>query len=107
MSQAQSLIRELESSLSRGSSTQRSDILKRVTTLLLANANAYNDEHIGVFDDVMTRLVEKIERKALIELSGKLAPNAKAPLNIIQHLSRYDDVAVSGPVLEKSSRISE
>ena len=69
----QSLILEIENALSRGSSSQRSNILRRLTDLFLRNAEALPDERVVIFDDVMSYLIEKIERDALIELSGRLA----------------------------------
>src|SRR5450755_3988145 len=76
---SQSLVAELESALNSGGSLQRSDILRKVTDLFLAGADAFDEECVGVFDGVMGRLIEKIERQALVELSGRLAPIRNAP----------------------------
>jgi uncharacterized protein (DUF2336 family) len=107
MQATQSLIAELESSLNTGSSAQRSDILRRVTDLFLTNGENYNDAHIGVFDDVMNHLVVKIEGHALIELSGRLAPVDFAPSRIVNRLARDDNMAVAGPILEKSTVLTD
>jgi uncharacterized protein (DUF2336 family) len=107
MQAPQSLIAELESSLNSGPSAKRSEILRRVTDLFLTGGDTYNDEHIGVFDDVMNHLVQKIEGHALIELSGRLAPIDFAPSRIVNRLARDDNMAVAGPILEKSSVLSD
>ena len=66
-----------------------------------------SDDHVAVFDELMTRLIEHIERQALIELSGKLAPVSRAPANVIGLLSNNDDIEVAGPVLEQSSVLDD
>jgi uncharacterized protein (DUF2336 family) len=107
MQAAQSLIAELEISLTKGSSAERSNILRRVTDLFLGAGDVYSDEQIDVFDDVMMHLVRQIEGHALIELSGRLAPVDFAPSRIVNRLARDDNMAVAGPVLEKSSILTD
>ena len=55
----------------------------------------------------MSRLIERIERQALVELSNKLAPVERPPRNVIGHLSRHDDIEVAEPVLRQSPVISD
>jgi len=107
MLQAHSLFSELESTLTGGSDSQRFTILRRMTDLFLAGSNHYTDEHIAVFDELISRLIEKIERQALIELTGRLAPVDRGPVNVIGRLSRDDDIEISGPVLEQSSILTD
>jgi uncharacterized protein (DUF2336 family) len=40
-------------------------------------------------------------------LSAKLAPVGKAPINVVARLSGYDDIAISGPALEKSDALTD
>jgi Uncharacterised protein conserved in bacteria (DUF2336) len=61
---------------------------------------------IGVFDDVLCLLVEKIEKTALIELGKRLAPVDTAPLKLIKRLARDEEIAVAAPVLSGSRRLS-
>ena len=102
-----SLFVELETTLTHGSDSQRFTILRRMTDLFLAGKDIYTDEHVAVFDGLIGRLIEKIEHQALVELSGKLAPVDRAPLNVTRRLSRDDDIAVSGPILEQSSVLTD
>ena len=107
MLSAPTLIDELEASLRYGSGAQRAEILQRVTQLFLHNANSFGEEHVAVFDEVMGRLVERIEQRALIRLSSQLAPIANAPPNIIHHLARSDDIDVSQPILVQSPMLTD
>jgi uncharacterized protein (DUF2336 family) len=102
-----SALAELEAALAQGSESQRFTILRRVIDLFLANAESYTEEHVAVFDVLVARLIEKIERQALVELSGRLAPVDNAPVNVIGRLSRDDDIEISGPVLERSNVLTD
>ena len=102
-----SLIDELESSLSSGTSVQRADILRRVTDLFLQRRESFADEHVALFDDVMCHLVTQIERHALIRLSLQLAPIENPPTRILHRLAENDDIAISGPVIERSRVLND
>ena len=107
MLSAPTLIDELEASLRHGSGPQRAEILQRVTQLFLHNANAFGEEHVAVFDEVMGRLIESIEQQALIRLSSQLAPVANAPTKVVHRLARSDDIKVSQPILVQSPILSD
>jgi len=101
------LLDELEAALTSGSIPRRVDILSRVTDLFVHNAESYSEEQIGVFDDVMARLVNTIESKARAKLAERLAPIANAPSNVIHMLAFDDDIDVAGSVLTLSDRLDE
>lgn len=107
MPASQSLIVEIERAFNRGAGSHCSDVLRRVTDLFLLGTESLADEHVVIFDDVMSYLIEKVQREALIELSGRLAPVSKAPIKVIGQLSRDDDIRVAGPVLEKSQVLTD
>jgi len=107
MPAAQSLISELDAALSKASDSQHLQILRRVTDLFLVGAGTYTDEQVAIFDDVIGRLIENMDQAALIELSARLAPVGQAPANVVARLSGYDDIAVSGPALEKSETLTD
>jgi len=102
-----SLFVELEATLTHGPGSQRFTILRRMTDLFLAGSTSYTDEHVAIFDELIGRLIEKIERQALVELSGRLAPIDRAPVTVIGRLSRDEDIGVSGPILEKSNVLTD
>jgi uncharacterized protein (DUF2336 family) len=82
------------------------DTLRRVTNLFLGESDRLNEAQVGVFDDVLCCLMKRIETKALVELSGNLAPVDNAPIEVVRRLARNDEIAVAGPVLSQSARLS-
>ena len=101
------LIDELEAALGSGSISRRIDILTRITDLFLNGAELYSEEQVGVFDDVMARLVNTIETQARAKLAHRLAPIANAPSSVIHMLAFDDDIEVARPVLTQSERLDD
>src|ERR1700687_3463060 len=101
-----SLIADLEDAIKSGSQDRRVETLRRVTDLFLNDADRLNEEQIGLFDDVLCHLIKRIETKALVELSGHLAPIDNSPIEVIRRLARNDAIAVAGPVLTQSARLT-
>jgi len=104
---AQPLIVELDSVLSRAPAAWRSMTLRRLTDLFLVDAASYTDDQVAVFDDVMGRLIEKSDRRTLIELSNRLAPVSNAPIKVVGALARHVDTQIAGPLLERSSVLTD
>jgi len=102
-----SLLDELETTLATGSRTRGVEILTSITDLFINGAPHFSENQIGVFDDVMARLMVKIEAKARAKLAQRLASIANAPSNVIQLLAADDDIEVARPVLTRSERLSE
>jgi uncharacterized protein (DUF2336 family) len=111
----QSIVDEVEQAISLGSPEKSLETVKRVTELFLASAGNFNSEQIELFDVVLERLIKTIEiraiadvsaRIALAETSLQLAGIAQAPPTVIRRLARHDEIAVAGPVLTESSRLS-
>jgi uncharacterized protein (DUF2336 family) len=107
MSRTLPLIDELEATLSAGNDARRVEILSRLTDLFVGAAESYSVEQVGVFDDVMARLVGTIEAKARAVLAQRLAPIANAPSGVIHLLAFDDDIAVAEPVLQLSQRLDD
>ena len=106
-SKAQSLLEDLDKTLSKASESQQVSILRRVTDLFLGNSERLSGDHVAVFGEVIVRLIEKAEPSSLIEMSNRLALVTNAPEIVIVCLSRHDDIAVSGLVLEKSTVLTD
>src|SRR5262245_48599333 len=102
-----SIIAELDSAIAGGSPEKRVETLRRVTDLFLSDADRLNDQQITLFDDVLVHLIQRIEATALVQLSSSLAPLDKAPAEVVRQLAYHDEIAVAGPVLTQSNRISE
>lgn len=95
-----SLLPELEDVVTHGSAEKRAETLRRITTLFLDGAPQFRDEHVALFDDVISCLIDEIEAKALAELARRIAPVPNAPPGVISKLAKNDDIAVAGPVLQ-------
>ncbi len=106
MGAQQSLIDELESAIRSGSRDKRIETLRRITDLFLMTSAQLNAEQTGVFDDVLTHLVTRVETRARAELARRLAPVEQAPNEVIARLARDEAIAVAGPVLAESKRLS-
>ena len=78
-----------------------------MTDLFLNDADRLNEQQIGVFDDVLVHLIQRIESKALVQLSTNLASVDHAPAKVIGRLARDQAIAVAGPVLGQSSRLTD
>lgn len=107
MTEARSLLTELDSTLTTASGERQLSILRKVTDLFLHRSQDYSGDQVAVFDDVICRLIERGEHSALLELSTKLAPVGNAPINVVLQLSKEDDIAISGPILEMSPVVPE
>ena len=107
MGNFQALISDLESAVQEGQQEKRVAILRQVTDLFVFGAEGFNEEHVDLFGDVLARLTEQVEINVLAELGAKLAPVANAPTEIMQNLARHDEIAVAGPVLTQSLRLSD
>jgi uncharacterized protein (DUF2336 family) len=110
-----SIVDEVETAINTGSPEKRLETIKRVTDLFLASAGSFNSEQIELFGVVFERLVKTIEiraiadvaaRIALAEMSTQLAPIAQSPPSVVRRLARNDEIAIAGPVLAESARLS-
>jgi uncharacterized protein (DUF2336 family) len=103
----QALMAELDASLANRSDAQRSAMLRQVCDLFLMHAGSCRDAEVSIFDDVMMRLMGKLPREVLVELSGKLATVDNAPSNVIRRLADDNDIAIAGPLLRKSNGLTD
>ena len=107
MSAHVSHIPELDDLIERGSPGKRATTLARMTAFFLDGASRFNDDHVRLFDLVFSRLIGEIETTARTELSRRLAPVDKAPIETVRRLAHDDDIAVAGPLLERADRLSD
>jgi uncharacterized protein (DUF2336 family) len=103
----QALLAELDTTLPQAAESWRSAVLRRITDLFLSGADLYNDQHVALFDAVMTRLLPGLDRDDLAELGNRLAGIANAPLNVLASLARNLDILVCGPVLEQAKALPD
>lgn len=101
------LIAELDGAVTSGSPERRVQILRRVTDLFLSDAHRLDETQIGVFDEILVGLIERVEARALARLSAILAETDMAPRQAVRQLAFHDDISVAAPVLARSDRLSE
>jgi uncharacterized protein (DUF2336 family) len=102
---AKLVIGQFDEALDKVSSAERLAVQREMTDLFLATS--YTEGKAAIFNAVMGRLIEKIDRRGLLEMSGRLAAIDYAPALVIVRLSTSDDIAVAGPVLEKSNVLTD
>ena len=103
----QALLAELDTTLPQVEESWRSTVLRKITDLFLRGADLYNDQHVALFDAVMSRLLPGLDRDDLAELGNRLAGIANAPLNVLASLARHLDILVCGPVLEQAKALPD
>lgn len=101
------LIAELNDTLKTGTPERRNDILRSITDLFVVQAEVLTDQQLQLFDDLLLNLVDAIESKAVAELSEKMSTIPAAPPGLIRKLSRSEDIAIAGPILGCSARLSD
>lgn len=104
---AKSLIDQFHAALGKVSSAEQLAVQRQVADLLLATKQQYSDRQVAIFNDVIGCLIEKVDRQALVELTGRLAAADHAPNPVINRLSNDDDIAVAGVVLEHSNVLTD
>jgi len=107
MSEPTSVIAELELTLVSGSAEMRMDIMRRVTELFLTIPKPLTAEQTSLFDDVIQKLIEYLERSALAELGTRIAEAYNAPPQIVRRLASNNAIEVAGPVLARSEHLSD
>ncbi len=107
MSVRSSLLNEVSSAVDRQSDERRGDTLVRIADLFVSASAKFDVQHVQLFDDVLMRMVNKIETRALVALGERFAGVPNAPAGVINFLARLDEMAVAGPVLAQSARLNQ
>lgn len=102
-----SLVSEVEQAIATHEAAKRMAVLRQITSLFIDHAPLLTDDHVAVYDEVIVRLAREIEFQARVELADRMADVPNAPLQTISELALDEDIAVAGPVLRRSVRITE
>jgi len=100
-------IDQLETVISSKDVARRATILSQVADLFVVNSGRFSQEHVELFDDVMTRLLDSAEKDARVQFGDRLAKLTDAPPRTIRHLALDDAIEVAGPILRHSEGIDE
>ncbi len=104
---SKSLIDDLEDAIAHTDLRHRAAVMRRLTDLFIMNGAAFSEEHIAMFDEVMSRLVAAIDSSARAEFGDLLATNPNAPAKTSRILALDDEIRVAGPILSHSKAIDE
>jgi Uncharacterised protein conserved in bacteria (DUF2336) len=104
---AATLIAELDDVIKVGSPSRQTRILEQVANLFRADVARLDETQTDVFDDVLIRLMKRVDAQALIHLSIILSEIELAPRETVRQLAFHEDAAVASPLLAKSNRLSE
>jgi len=102
-----SLIDELDGAISGRNIASRADMLRRITDLFMAGAGRFDDAQRALFDDIMGRLVEEIDKSARAAFGARLAALANAPRRVSRKLALDDSIEVAGPLLTHSDQLDD
>lgn len=102
-----SLIDQLEDVLASKNVSRRADILRKVTDLFVLGSGNFSEEQVELFDNVMGKLLENIERAARARFGNRIARLSDAPLNVVRVLASDAAVEVAGPVLRHCERLDQ
>ena len=100
---SQSLIDELEEAIAKQDLHRRAAVMRRLTDFFIVDGAGLSEDHIAVFDDVMSRLIIAVDRSARAEFGEMLARHPNAP-KTSRILALDDEAAVAAPVLTHSRR---
>ena len=103
MTEAKSLLKELDDAVLQGSAESRLRALWHATDLLIVGR--YTEDQIWIFGEVIGRLADEIEVAARAKLAKRLAHTDNAPVNIVNKLAFDNSIDVAGPVLQHSERL--
>jgi uncharacterized protein (DUF2336 family) len=103
----QSLIDELEASISQRNIGSRAEILRQITDLFVAGSGYFDSEQMALFDDVMSRLVNEIEHSARVAFGETISTIANSPPKVTRTLALDDSIDVAGPVLRRSECLDD
>jgi uncharacterized protein (DUF2336 family) len=98
---------ELESAIAGRPPDRCARMLWQTTELLVAGHGRLHEQEIGVLDEVLMRLAERIDAEALVHLSAALVDLQPAPRETLRWLAFHEDPTVAAPLLLKSQAISD
>jgi uncharacterized protein (DUF2336 family) len=104
---AAEFIAELEDAVKARSPERRFQMLRRIMGLFLSSSGRLNQHQVGVFDDVLVRLITPTDARTLAQLSSTLSDLTSVPKATVRRLACHDDATVAAPVLLKSESLSE
>ena len=94
----------LVSDLERG---EAGAMLQQVSDLFLVNVGHYSADQLELYDDILIKLVDKVEVAARAKLAERLAAIKSVPTNTVRSLALDDAIEVAEPILSKSHALDD
>jgi uncharacterized protein (DUF2336 family) len=79
------------------------DILNQVTKFFLGHADSLTTNQIALFDDVFVRLIDRVDRQLLTQISRQLTETKYTLPQATRRLALHEDESISLPILESGS----
>ena len=80
--------------------------MRRLTDFFIVDGAGLSEDHVAMFDDVMSRLIVAIDKSARAEFGEMLARHPNAP-KTSRILALDDEIAVAAPVLSHSRSLDD
>ncbi|HHG88917.1 MAG TPA: DUF2336 domain-containing protein [Devosia sp.] len=87
------------------SSEKRRELMERVADLFVEGSEKYTDRELGLFGEVMSKLLEKSNATSRAELSEKVSRDANTPRDVALQLAD-DEIEIARPMLENSPNLT-
>lgn len=85
---------------------KRRELLLRVSDLFLSHGERYEEKHVVLFEDVISRVLDMVAEDARQEFSEKVSTDADVPRSVILRLA-HDTEAVAQPVLRHATQLTD
>jgi hypothetical protein len=92
---SKSLFDDLDAALQGSPSEQRAAMLRQLTDSLLSKTDRLSEAQIAVLDCVLAQLAERIETRTMLAISQRLAPVARALINLKLNQACYSGARFS------------
>ena len=79
------------------------DILNKVTKFFLGHADSLSTHQIALFDDVFVRLIDRVDRQLLTQISRQLTEARCTLPQATRRLALHEDESISLPILKSGN----
>lgn len=101
------MLNELTQIAAERSPEKRVELLRRVTDLYIDGLGQHTDAENYLFDDIMTKIVDRIPREDKIHTAVHLSALPDAPRGTMVRLAKDEDFDVARPVLQGSTALTD
>lgn len=89
------------------SSERRRELMARLSVLFTDGVDAYSDDNVVIFGDILLRLLDQVEEPDRAALAQRVAPCHRTPRTLVKTLAQDESVEVAEPILTKSPVLTD